>query len=345
MNKLLLISFVTLLLSGCFTNKKVTKNKDNFITVVSYNVENLYDYDDDLRNSGDDDFLPTSAKQWTKERYEKKVADLAKVIYSIDSINLPALVGLSEVENKKVVIDLANNEKLKSGNYYIVHEESPDERGIDVAFMYKQDIFKYIKHQTIELNFKEDTTDKTRDILYIKGLIENDTFHVFVNHWSSRSGGQEESEFKRIAAASLLRNFIDSIFIIEPLANIIIMGDMNDEPQNTSLDITLNAKNNKLPKSNTELFNMMFDKDLINQGSYSYKGDWNMIDNLVVSKNLLEKKSGYKVDYTAGEVFNADFILYYNTKIDEKTPNKTYGGDNYYGGYSDHLPIYMKMYK
>lgn len=345
MKNIIFTCLILILFSSCFINKKSTKCDKESFTVISYNVENLFDYEDDILNTGDDEFLPTASKQWTKERYEKKINDLAKVLYSIDSIDLPEIAAVFEVENRRVLEDLINTDYLKSGNYGIAHEDSPDGRGIDVALIYKKEKFNYILHKTLKIELENDTTFATRDILYVKGNNGNDTFHIFVNHWPSRRGGQAESEHKRVYAASVLRNFIDEIFKNEPNANIIIMGDMNDEPQNKSLSETLNAKNNNPLTSSSELYNLMYDKDLNKEGTFSYNGEWNMLDNMIISKNLLTKEDGFKADYTSGTIFKADFLLYYNTKIDQKTPSKTFGGDNYFGGYSDHLPIYMTLHK
>jgi len=345
MKKNINLFLILILLLGCFAGKNDPNAKVKKLYVVSYNVENLFDYTDDPANTGDDDFLPTSEKKWDSEKYTKKLANLSSVICAIDSVNLPVFVGLYELENQKVIEDLIQTEKLKRGNYGIVHEESPDKRGIDVGFIYQKDVFQYISHKVVPLIIESDSNFESRDILYVEGLLGKDTLHVIVNHWPSRRGGQEESEPKRIAAAQILRSTVDLILTKNPNANIIIMGDMNDEPQNKSLSETLNAKNNNPPTSNTELFNLMYSYDLNNQGSYSYKGEWDMIDNIIISKNLITKKSGWKYQQSSAKIFDDKRFMFYNSKIDQYTPSKTYGGDTYFGGYSDHLPIYMILEK
>lgn len=320
---------------------KSTLSNPKELLVVSYNVENLFDTKDDPSNPGDNEFTPESEKNWTQERYDKKISDLAKVISSID-IELPDIVGLCEVENRQVIEDLISDTSLSAGNYGIVHEQSPDPRGIDVALIYKKSEFEYVSHEAIKVKLPDNAKYRTRDILHVMGVVlEKDTFHIFVNHWKSRSGGVAETEHKRINAAKILRAEVDKILDKNPAANIIIMGDLNDEPQNTSVSKTLNATNNRSAKDYKELYNVLYNKDLNNEGSYSYKGNWNMIDNIIISQNLLGNRLGFHVAKNDGEVFMPKWILYYQTKADKYVPNKTYGGKNYYGGISDHLPVYI----
>ncbi|PIE86228.1 MAG: endonuclease [Bacteroidia bacterium] len=319
--------------------EKIAKHAD----ILFYNVENLFDLLDDPIKK-DEDFTPNGKLKWTQERYDKKLENLAKVISAVDSTKLPVMVGLAEVENKKVVEDLVANKKLASANYQIVHEESPDFRGIDVAFFYNPSFFTYIKHATYRIQLKEEPEFVSRDILYVSGVAAGkDTLHVFVNHWSSRRGGVAESEFKRLAFATKLRTKVDSIFALNPDAKIIIMGDMNDSPTNKSIHITLNASNNKNTTDKTELYNLMYEKHLKHEGTHNYKGEWNMLDNLIVSQALLNTKKGLSTQHDAGKIFKPRWIQYKNKKYDLYAPSRTYGGGNYYGGFSDHFPIYFTI--
>lgn len=323
---------------------KESKNNRNF-TVAFYNVENLFDTEDDPKKR-DEDFLPSSKKKWTIDRYQKKLKDLSKVLSAIDKNDLPEIIGLAEVENKKVVEDLAKEKSLSGGNYKVVHEESPDKRGIDVALMYKDDSFKYLFHKAIPIKFSFDKRTTTRDILYVKGVATstNETMHIFVNHWSSRRGGQEKSEPKRVQAAKVLRAEVEKIQTKNPNAKIIIVGDMNDEPNNKSIHETLKATGNKSATSG-ELFNLMYEKDKQKLGTHSYKGKWGMLDNIIISRSLLKSENGYHTTFDGGKIFKEDWILYNNTKAGHKTPSRTYGGRNYFGGYSDHLPVYVTLSK
>ncbi|MDA3778877.1 MAG: hypothetical protein PF487_01365, partial [Bacteroidales bacterium] len=257
---------------------------------------------------------------------------------------LPELIGLCEVENKNVLNDLIQAKAISNKKYNIVHEESRDYRGIDVALLYDPEEFQYISHKKIEINFKNEPNYKTRDILCVKGIASRkDTLYIFVNHWKSRSGGQKKTENKRITIATELRKNIDKILLSNKNAKIIVIGDLNDEPINKSVRYVLGASN-KITGKET-LYNLMYKLDSENKGTHSYKGEWNMLDNLIVSKALINNKSGYSVQNNTGHIFKDDFIMYYNSKAGTKVPNRTYGGPNYFGGYSDHLPIYFILTK
>ncbi|MEN8121489.1 MAG: hypothetical protein ABFS35_14145 [Bacteroidota bacterium] len=320
-------------------------SKENNFTIVFYNVENLFDTINNP-NKIDEQFLPDSIKKWNTGRYKKKINDLGKVISSINVNELPELVGLCEVENKAVLNDLANGRFLSKEKYAVVHEESPDARGIDVALLYRKNEFKYLNHKIhrIYYGFEPETT--TRDILYVKGKLKNGkNLHVFVNHWSSRRDGQDESEPKRLHTAKILRSKIDSILKDNRKAKIVILGDFNDEPTNKSLYEVLNATNDLRSGNYRELYNLMFDKSLNGMGTYNYRGNWNMLDNIIVSKSLLVNKKAYIVSSDGGQIFRKRWMMYDNVKTGQMIPSKTYGGPNYYGGISDHLPVYVILKK
>jgi len=352
-NKILFLSavLVFIFLSSC----KPLKNEGNIsektdktqLLIVSYNVENLFDIADDPQNSGDDEWTPGSEKEWTQERYDKKISNLAKVISSINNKELPDIVGICEVENRKVLEDLIADTLLSANEYGIAHEQSPDPRGIDVALIYKKSEFEYISHEAIKVKLADNPNYNTRDILHVIGIVnEKDTMHVFVNHWKSRGGGsQAETEIKRVNAAKILREKVDNILRKNENANIVILGDMNDEPQNKSIAETLNATNNRNTTDVFELYNTLLDKDLKGEGTYSYKGEWNMLDNIIISQNLLKNRLGYHIGANEGEIFKEEWFMYYQSKIDQFIPSKTYGGKNYYGGYSDHLAVYLILNK
>lgn len=327
-----------LVISGAvlFSCVSVEKSLRHEYTVVSYNVENLFDTVDDPKIP-DEEFLPASEKKWDNEKYQKKLTDIAEVISEINPKELPEVVGLVEVENHLVLEDLVKTEKL-AGQYAIIHEDSPDYRGIDVALIYRKDAFKEISHEVLPVNFPDDPEFRTRDILHVTGLMKNKTVHLFVNHWPSRIGGDDKTEPKRVLAASVLKKKVEEVFASDPKARIIIMGDMNDEPANKSLQQTLGAA---APNTRTPLVNLMMPDDVVGKGTYFYSGNWNMLDNLVVSEAVL-KGMGMHVDGEKGNIFSNDWMIFTN-KTGDRTPNRSYVGNKYVGGVSDHFPVYLKL--
>jgi predicted extracellular nuclease len=316
--------------------KSKLKKQDKYI-IASYNVENLFDTIDD-KGTKDEEFTPEGYKHWTKKRYNKKIEHLSWVLRHLSKY-LPAVVGLCEVEHKSVVQDLAKNKALKKGNYKVIHQEGPDTRGIDVALMYRSDLFNVIGFEEIPVIVPEAPEAKLRNILHVWGnFADDEVFHFFINHWKSRRGGTDDTEFKRIATAKILRNKCDDLFKKDKNANIVIMGDFNDVPQSKSINKVLNATDNTENPRYDELYNLLYDKSLEGEGTNSRDYKWYMLDNLIVSQALRRGKKFYAGE---GQVFKNDKILYYNAKANFKIPNKTYGGKNYYGGYSDHLPVYF----
>lgn len=317
--------------------KTKLKKQDSYL-IASYNVENLFDTIDDA-GTKDEEFTPAGYKHWTKERYEKKIEHLSWVISNISDDELPAVVGLCEVEHQSVVRDLADSKLLKNGKYKIVHREGPDTRGIDVALMYRPDLFYVVDFEEIPVIIPSSPNSKLRNILHVTGnFADGETFHFFVNHWKSRRDGLEDTEYKRVATAKILRNACDKIFSENKNANIVIMGDFNDVPKSKSINKVLKATNNTENPTFDEFYNLLYNKSLKGEGTNSRNYRWYMLDNLIVSQNLRKGKKYYAEE---GQIFKSDKILYYNAKANFRVPNKTYGGKNYYGGYSDHLPVYF----
>lgn len=315
-------------------------------TVVFYNVENLFDTRDEPGKE-DDEFTPGSKLAWDQKKYEKKLNDLARVISSVNPSELPEIAGLCEVENKKVLDDLVLTEQLKTGKYSVIHIEGPDTRGIDVALIYRPDEFTAEYHKAIPVIFPFDSTETTRDILYVMGRTKDgEKLHFFVNHWKSRSEGVQETEPRRIYTAVTLRKEIDQLMNKEPDAKIVIMGDLNDEPTNRSIHEMLYANNKRKNANSRELYNLMYDlHNTGNNGSYFYRGSWNMLDHIIISQPLLKDKSGYHADFDGGKIFRQEWMLYKDAKYNESVPNRTYGGPQYYGGISDHFPVYVTFRK
>ncbi len=341
MKTLLYISFLIWALVGCNKNASPSKGKHE-IKVACYNVENLFDTKDDAGKI-DEEYMPESEKKWTQERYIKKLNSIHKVLSGIEGDgNVPAIIGLTEVENKNVLRDLVRQTSINE-RYGIVHHESPDVRGIDCALLYDSSIFKVLEHEALPVNFDFDPEVKTRDIIYAKGQINgtDEILHIFVNHWSSRRGGLEASEIKRVTCALVLKGKVIEIFKEDENAKILIMGDFNDETDNKSIAQTLGAKSSFKALQNKELFNTAASLDKAGKGTYNYKGNWNMLDQIIVSGNLLNDKKGLNASSTMA-IFQQDWMMY-DDKKKGKVPSRTYGGPNYYGGYSDHLPVYLQL--
>ncbi len=325
-------------------NPLAAQKKDRVLTVMFYNVENLFDTESEPGKE-DEEFTPESEKAWDMQKYEKKLEDIASVIRAVNKEELPEIVGLCEVENGKVLQDLIRTRGLRRGNYGIVHQDSPDVRGIDCALLYNMEEFRVLSSEAIPVLFPFDSTLRTRDILYVEGKTgDNETLHFFVNHWSSRWGGQRESEPKRLYCAVTLRKAVDRIMNRDPKAKIIIVGDFNDEPTNRSLFEMLLANNKRRNAGDRELYNLMYDAhNLKNQGSYNYQGNWNMLDQIIVSRPVITDRAGWHLGYDDGRILKADFLLSHDEERQQMVPSRTYGGPDYYGGYSDHLPVYVSL--
>ena len=309
-------------------------------TVVFYNVENLFDtYDDPVTD--DNEFLPESKKEWTQERYLRKLQDLAAVLSETGQRHLPAIIGLCEVENIRVVEDLAATGQLKRGRYAAVHHDSQDGRGIDVAMLYQPSEFTVKGSTPIAVKLPGKLHLSTRDILHVWGITHNnELLHIFVNHWPSKAGGVEETMSGRMAAARVLRSKTDSLFRLDTNTKIIIMGDMNDTPVDASLREVLKAVH---PDSTTHpsLVNLMYPAHLRGEGSYNYRGSWDMIDHIIVSSSLLSGRE-IRVENATGYVFNPEWITFTNNS-GQKIPNRTYVGNRYEGGISDHFPVWIRL--
>ncbi|MGK0364847.1 MAG: putative extracellular nuclease [Saprospiraceae bacterium] len=332
-SKTSLFLFIFLTISQLSFAQQTFGTDKNIQRIAFYNVENLFDTVDDP-NGRDEEFLPTAKKEWTMERYEKKLNQLAQVFEEMD---FPTVIGLCEIENEGVMKDLAANTVMKKAGYETVHFESPDYRGIDVGLMYKKKCFEVLEKSVIRIDFPKEIVENytTRDVLIVKGLLHGkDEVYFFVNHWPSRRGGLAASSPKREYVAAQVRKKVEEIYSKNANANIILMGDFNDEPDNKSINEVL-IKGDILDNAMTEM-------DEKEEGTYNYRGNWNMIDQFIVSKNIDSKNN--KMYILSANVLREDY-LYYTDKKYGKTPTRTYGGSRYFGGYSDHLPIYIDLYQ
>lgn len=293
--------------------------------VVFYNVENLFDTENDP-STNDDEFTPTSKQEWTEDRLAKKLKHLSESIDMADE-GSPVLIGLAEVENRAVVDRLMEEPLLRKGEYKVIHFGSPDERGIDVALAYRPDL-ELVHAEPLEVKLKD---DRTRDILHVELQAEGHVFHVFVDHWPSRYGGVEKSEPKRMAAAAVLKRAVRKIRT-SGTVHVLIMGDFNDSPMDRSIQEGLGASCD--PKAGG-LIDLMCPTGKEYEGSYNYQGHWDYLDQFIVDPELLEHVESAKA-------VTDDRLLFTHPKYGP-SPDRTYSRGYYKGGYSDHLPIVLKF--
>ncbi len=300
--------------------------------VVSYNVENLFDTKDDPAIN-DEDFLPSGKLGWTDARYRQKLEHLAEAITWVGD-GPPVIVGLAEVENVTVLKDLIGTGPLKNAAYNIVHFDSPDERGIDVALLVRSAYANVLHAEPLHVDLG---SDRTRDILYAElQLADGDTLHLFQVHWPSRGGGERESAPKRMTAAGVVRNKLDDLFAITPKAKVLIMGDFNDHPEDASIREGLVAACDLSSKA--DLFDLMCLEQPANSGSYQYKGEWDWLDQMIVSKALMSSPG---IVIGPASACHDERLFFKHPKYGP-SPDKTYSGGYYKGGYSDHLPVVAK---
>jgi predicted extracellular nuclease len=308
--------------------------------VAFYNLENLFDTLPNI-DSSDIEYTPNGEKKWDTDKYTAKLQHLAKVISELANGEPPTFLGVCEIENKKVLEDLIAEPSLKNVDYAIVHLESPDERGIDVGFIYNKSLFT-VEHFTAHQPDLSYSNDKTRDILHVQGkVINGETLHFIINHWPSRGGYSEKSDEKRNAAATKLNAIKYSILKTEPNAKIIVMGDFNDEPSNTSIAETLAASCNQSATAKDQFFNAFCAMDNAEKGSYRYKNTWEMLDQIMVSSALLTDTTGIHFKKNSATIKSEPWML--QTGKFEGYPLRTFAENTYLNGYSDHLPVYIVL--
>lgn len=339
MKKYLFICLVVLAVSIHAQNKK------EVYPIAFYNVENLFDTKRDLTIQ-DEDFTPSGRNNWTEDKYKKKLNNLAYVINLLGKETSPSgavIIGVAEVENRKVIEDLINTGDLAKRKYQIVHQDSPDARGIDVGLIYNPAFFKVSSYKTYPFTLPGSNDIKTRDILVVSGLLEGQPLSILVNHWPSRRG--DNSSPLRERAAAICKHISDSIYNANQKTGIIIMGDMNDDPKDKSTRIVLNAKKNQKDVQNGGLYNTMWKIHESGIGTLCYKDEWNLFDQIIISQNLLEKGDS-KLKFQKAEVFNKDFLFQKSGKY-KGYPLRTFSGNTFLNGYSDHFPtlIYLTLDK
>lgn len=336
---------------SCKTTRNTTesneagKNTSFLMRAMFYNAENLFDCDNDSLTN-DDDFTPTGKNYWTPTRLNAKLNNLSKVIMALGEWQAPALIGLCEIENRTVLQKLIYQTPLSRIDYRILHANSPDRRGIDVALIYQPEYFKIIDTAVIKIFIPLHPQFVTRDILYAAGqLPTGDTLHLFVNHWPSRRGGETQSEHLRMAVAATLKSKVDSLFARNKKANILIIGDFNDEPENESITNGLGT-NTELSNAKTdELYNLSYHiKYSKKQFSHNFGQEWSLIDQLIVSGSLLKTNNRLFTTLASANVFKEAFMVESGAEGMGERPFRTYMGPSYKGGFSDHFPVYLDFY-
>ena len=330
---------------GLSTASHAQDKKFKVATIAFYNIENFYDTLD-TPDVNDFEFTPAGPNMWNTARYKKKLDNMSDAISKIGAEILPggpAIIGLSEIENRSVLQDLVNMPKLKVSGYQIVHIDGPDRRGVDVALLYRPAFFRVTAVRSVRLTVADKPDFRTRDQLVVSGLFYGEPINVIVNHWPSRSGGEKSSIPLRRAAAELTRSLVDSIYKTNSTAKIIIMGDLNDDPTDASLTEGLRTIGDIDNVKPGDLFNpgVKLLKDGI--GSLAYRDSWNLFDQIIVSEPLLNAKPG-ELKFMKSKIFNAGFLTQKDGQY-AGYPLRTFSGGAYTGGYADHFPAYIIVAK
>ena len=339
--RILLIILSISLISLCRSVYCQTAPLTGEFAFMFYNTENFFDSEDDSLTT-DDEFTAKADRRWNSGRMHAKAERLGKVILAAGKWNPPVFAGLCEIENLHVLELLTGMAPLANYHYKIVQKDSPDRRGIDVALIYRPDLFKPFEYRAIEVNDPNDRSFRTRDILRVSGIFNKcDTLHVFVNHWPSRYGGIMETEKLRKLAAETLRKSIMELQMKFPKAKIICMGDFNDSPADESIVRFLGAKKVDNPSMAGELVNLS--AEWVNDPVQTIKGQytWEVFDQLLVSDYFLEKNDCY--ESPKAEILKAEFLLEPDVKFGGVKPRRTYVGFKYQEGFSDHLPVVLRV--
>jgi predicted extracellular nuclease len=330
----------------------LAQKKAKVVCVAFYNFENYFDtLDNPLIN--DDDFTPLGAMQNTPEVFQKKTENLARVVRDIGldvSLNGPAILGVAEIENVDVLLHFAQHPFVKARNYTPIHYDSKDGRGIDVALLYNPSLFVPLHSAPlfVEIKNEEGKLSYTRDVLWVTGLLDGDTTHIFVNHWPSRRGGEKKSSPRREAAAAVAKHVIDSLTTLDQNTRIILMGDLNDDPTNKSVRKVLNASFDSEQTEPGQLFNPFYDFFKRGDGTLAYRDAWNLFDQIMVSEIYLHRQKlgiaagGYSF-YKAG-IFKPDYLIEQEGRF-QGYPKRSFTNNGFNDGFSDHFPSYLFLIK
>ena len=345
MKRLLLILPVMLLMVAS------ASAQDKPYMVAFWNLENLFDIYDDPETH-DEEFTPDGVKQWNEIKYQKKLSNIERVLFAIAAIqrDYPIVIGVSEIENRSVLEDLVSQPKLAGANYRICHYDSPDARGVDVAFLYRADVFKLQGSENIKLEVAELPDFRTRDFVVMWGTIEDEPFYFLVSHWPARLGGKEASQFKRDACASQIRAIKDSLLAENPATKVIVMGDFNDDATDSSIVETMGAKGKTKDLEKGDFFNPFNQMLRAGHGTLAYQDMWNLFDNICVTENLINDEEG-KLHLVKGSgnkfwgnIFHRPYMFQQEGQY-KGYPLRTFVTNNFQNGFSDHFPVYIYISK
>ena len=340
-----------ILLTGLFAALIVAAFAQKPYKVVFYNFENLFDT---IRNPEiyDEEFTPEGPKKWNSTKYNKKLNNLSRVLFDIAAMDkdYPVVIGCSEIENRNVMEDVASTPKLAPAQYRIVHYDSPDARGVDVGFFYRSDVFKLEGSAPIRFTMEDMPDFRTRDIVTMWGTIEGEPFYFMVAHWPSRLGGKEASSPKREEAARQVKHIVDSVLAANPATKAVVMGDLNDDATDKSIVEGLRAKGKIKEVQKGDMFNPFIALLKAGYGTLAYRDEWNLFDNIVVSENLATGSTGsLKIQPVGkskfyGGIFHRPYMFQKEGQY-KGYPLRTFVGNDFQGGFSDHFPVYIYIGK
>ncbi len=297
-----------------------------------------------------EEFTPMSGKNYGKEIYEKKIHNVAKVISEMGAQYTgkpPAVVGMLEVENRQVIQDVINNEQLAKYDFGIIHFNTYDYRGIDVAIIYQKRMFtpsRSYKKEVVIFN-DEGRREYTRDVLVVTGYLNNEKVAFFMNHWPSRRGGEVKSSVKRNAAAAVLKKEMDAISAEDPSIKMFAMGDFNDDPVDDSLTKHLMAVEKEKDLSDEKPYlNLMYPLFKKGVASLAYRDAPNLFDQIIVSRNLISDKVGPTFTVLKAEIFAPSYLIGKDGNY-KGYPFRSWVGDTFTNGYSDHFPAFVVLQK
>ncbi|HMU45715.1 MAG TPA: endonuclease/exonuclease/phosphatase [Chitinophagaceae bacterium] len=341
---LVLLIFSNFLLS---LDAQDSKQQYKIAIIGFYNLENLFDTLDDP-SINDEEFTPSGPKNYTGKIYFDKLSKLSTVISQIgtdQNPDGPAILGVAEVENMSVLKDLVNQPSISKRNYQIVHYDSKDARGIDVGLLYNPRYFQVLESNKLFVQLPGGSKDAyfTRDILWVRGKLDGEIINIYVNHWPSRSGGEERSAPAREAAAQICRNHMDSILKTDPDAKFIVMGDLNDDPTNNSVAGIINAKGRERDVKRGGMYNPWMELYKKGIGTLAYQDAWGLFDQILISYPWLSKEQTGFFFYQQ-HIFNKEYMVE-NIGRYKGYPMRTWDGNRYRGGFSDHFPTYLVFLK